>query len=114
MHACKHSSPLPTCESAASPVRAEVHVRLLFIPPLPLCVMCTASEIYRSVNKTIKQQFSLPLPHCTAGAGAKERKRERGNQMGERERDSVRREEMDGGGGGWGGSERAKTGDGGM
>lgn len=32
----------------------------------PLCVMCTASEIYRSINKTIKQQFSLLLPHCTA------------------------------------------------
>ena len=48
-------------------VLAAVHIRLLFIPPLcPPCVMCTASEIYRSINKTIKQQFSLPLPHCTA------------------------------------------------
>lgn len=35
-------------------------------PSAPPCVMCTVSEIYRSINKTIKQQFSLPLPHCTA------------------------------------------------
>jgi len=34
-------------------------------PLCPMCVMCTASEIYRTINKTIKQQFPLLLSHCT-------------------------------------------------
>lgn len=48
-------------------VLAAVHIRVLFISPsLPLRLMCTVSEIYRSINKTIKQQFSLLLPHSAA------------------------------------------------
>lgn len=43
-----------------------VHIRFLFTPPVPPCVKCTVSETYRSINKTIKQQFSLPLLHSTA------------------------------------------------